>query len=187
MQRPDPLFLQATDEQLMMLAASGKRPAFEQLYDRYFEKLSWYAFSFLKEMTAAEDIVQDVFCVVITKPDSFNTTQRFSTWIYTLVGNRCRNEIRNRTNRAALLRELLPTDEQSALPAHDPALAGAIRTLVSALSDKERLVYHLRFEEDLKVKEIAAVADLPEGSVKSCIYYLVQKLSQQLKAIGYGK
>lgn len=180
--------LQTSDEQLMVLAGNGKRAAFELLYDRYFEKLSWYAFGFVKDMALAEDLVQDVFCVLIDKPESFNPQMRFSTWIYTSVGNRCRNELRNRATRSVLLKNTTaPSVQEPDVPVDDRGLAEAISKVVSGFSEKEQLVYRLRFEEGLKMKEIAEIAGLPEGSVKSCVYYLVQKMTQQLKGLGYGK
>lgn len=180
----------SSDEALMQLAAKGRRIAFELIYDRYFEKLTWYAFGFIKDMQRSEDLVQDVFCVLIDNPTAFDHSLRFSTWMYTSVGNRCRNELRNRNNRAILLKQHAANNinsTETTQKAAEPDLRESIIPLLAELTDKERIVYHLRFEEERKLKDIAEVSGLPEGSVKSCIYYLTKKLAKQLKEIGYGR
>ena len=53
------------DEQLMQMLCGGNRKAFELLYDRYFDKLVWFAFGFVNDRQKAEDVVQEVFLKVI--------------------------------------------------------------------------------------------------------------------------
>ncbi|MGC4057605.1 MAG: sigma-70 family RNA polymerase sigma factor [Chitinophagaceae bacterium] len=180
---------QASDEYLMALATQGRRSAFEVLYDRYFQKLTWYAYGMLRDVQRSEDLVQDVFCVIIDKPESFDPSKTFSTWIYTLVGNRCRNELRNVANRSALMKEQVTGEvsEQPAVNGDRQRLRQKIDLLLGTLTEKERQIYQLRFEQDLKVREIAAITGIPEGSVKSGIFYLLQKLSHHLKEFSYAK
>jgi RNA polymerase sigma-70 factor, ECF subfamily len=52
---------------------------------------------------------------------------------------------------------------------------------LNTLSDKEQLIYELKINQQLSLREIAEIADIPEGSVKSCLFYLLKKLNTQLK------
>jgi len=54
------------------------------------------------------------------------------------------------------------------------------------LNEKERLVFVLRFEHGLPLKEIAEIAGIPEGSVKSCLFYLLKKVSPIAKTYSNG-
>ncbi|MES2727704.1 MAG: RNA polymerase sigma factor [Bacteroidota bacterium] len=173
-----------TDEQLMSLVfARGSEQAFEELYNRYYKKLLWFSMRLVGSKEQAEDIVQDTFIKIIDKPAAFNPTLRFSTWIYTIVNNACLTNMRNETHRDKLLAE-------NYVPVHITHLKHnidvkfiqqKINTLYKDLSSKEQVVFVLRFEQELSIKEIAAIAQIPEGSVKSCLFYLLKKMAQQLK------
>jgi RNA polymerase sigma-70 factor (ECF subfamily) len=170
----------------MQQAGCGDRRAFEVLYDRYFDRLVWFARGFLNDEQKAEDAVQEVFMKIIKQPEHFDTDKKFSTWVYTITGNSCKNILRNEQNRQRLMNEqIAPLQDSSTTLVHTvdyQLLKQQIRTLLDSLSEKERSIYLLRFEQELSIKEIADTIGIPEGSVKSGIYYLVKKFSNHLKA-----
>lgn len=179
------------DEQLMLLVSKGERKAFELLYDRYFDKLVWFAQSFTNDLHKAEDAIQEVFIKIIEAPEQYDRNKKFSTWIYTLAGNACKNLLRNEQNRSRLLEENRPqssshTDDKQ-LSLDHKFLQQRIRSAYAGLNEKEKQLFVLRFEHDLSLKEIAAVINIPEGSVKSGIYYLLKKMSHSLKDFTHGK
>lgn len=176
-----------SDAQLMADICKGDRNAFELLYDRYFNKLVWFAQGFLKDVQLAEDVVQEVFIRIMERPELFDQSRTFSTWAYTLTGNECKNRLRNAQNRSRIMEEnhhvLYP---QSAEMDFDPDLGyvqAQIRKAFEGLNDKEKNIYVLRFEQERSIKEIAELVQIPEGSVKSGIYYLLKKMGTQLKEL----
>jgi RNA polymerase sigma-70 factor, ECF subfamily len=180
----------SSDEQLMQGIAAGNRNAFCLLYDRYFDKLCWYACGFVKDAAAAEDAVQECFMQLIEKPAEFDSSKRFSTWIYTLVANRCKNQLRNATNRQRLLAE------QGNAGVHSPnwhrqldgqLVRAKVEKILEEATDKERSLYQLRFEQDLSIREIAEILQIPEGSVKSGLYYMLKKMNTPLMRLMYEK
>jgi RNA polymerase sigma-70 factor, ECF subfamily len=179
--------LDHTDEELVQGVCRGEVHALSTLYDRYFAKLSWFASQLLlNSPTKAEDVVQDVFIGFIEDPGKFDQDRRFSTWIYTVTANRCRNALRNEANRSRLVDLQLTGNHSEFISRVESDLDAEtirqhINTAIGALSEKERCVFHLRFEEELSIKEIAAIQNIPEGSVKSGIYYILRKLSTKLK------
>lgn len=179
------------DELLMKFIARGDRKAFEMLYSRYFEKLTWYAYGFVTELQRAEDIVQDVFVKVIERPQMFDETRKFSTWVYTVTANACRNSIRDEQNRSRLMREHIMPHHSTQVDIHHQAdyriLKDCIISIYAELNEKEKNIYLLRFEQELSIKEIAAIMNIPEGSVKSGIYYLLRKFAYHLKDFTDGK
>jgi RNA polymerase sigma-70 factor, ECF subfamily len=183
------LFKQAfehkTDEELMVyVTKNGKEKAFEELYNRYAKKLLWFSLRLVYDKELAADIVQDTFIKIIDKPAAFNSTQKFSTWIYTLVNNASLNAIKSRENRGRLLEENYFQVNTSHLTSHIDAkkIQQKINSLYKELNAKEQAVFVLRFEHNLSIKEIAKIIEIPEGSVKSCLFHLLKKMSQQLKA-----
>ncbi len=177
-----------SDEELMMLVSKGNRNAFELLYERYFDKLVWFAGRFVNDKKKAEDAVQEVFVKIIEKPERFDKERRFSTWVYTVTGNECKNMNRNEQNRNKLLEE--NPDIINVIHSGDldlPFLQKCLRNAFKELNDKEKNIYVLRFEQELSIKEIAEIMNIPLGSVKSGIYYMLKKISHYLKDFKYEK
>lgn len=180
---------ESTDEQLMRDISKGNRMAFELLYDRYFDRLVWFARRFIEDVQAAEDAVQEVFIKIMESPEKFDEQRKFSTWAYTVTGNSCKNILRNEQNRARILQENISWPE-SELMTHSidyKLLKQRIAASFKELNEKEKQIYVLRFEHELAIKEIAKIMTIPEGSVKSGIYYLLKKVAQQLKDFDYER
>lgn len=177
---------EASDELLMELVVLGKQEALRELYDRYFNLLCRFAHGFLKDEAKAEDAVQEVFITILRKGDSYNPEKKFRTWLLSLCANYCKNSLRNEANRGRLLQANSAQEEPSTELSHNldqHRLKEEISRLLDTCSDKEKELYHLRFEMDLAVKEIAQILDIPEGSVKSGLFYLIKKLRVPLKAL----
>lgn len=170
----------------MALIAKGRQKAFEELYQRYYRKLVHFTYCQLQQLQMAEDIVQDVFIKIIEKPERFDTGKKFSTWVYTVTANAYRNAIRNDANRARLLQISASATVSTVMPDSNDLIARRIQDVLCHVSEKEKLIYTLRFEMDLSIAEIAAIAGIPQGSVKSCIFYLLKKLRPQLKDLENG-
>lgn len=172
----------------MTQLASGNREAFELLYERYFDKLVWFAGSYLHQTQQAEDVVQEVFIRIIRAPQQFDAQRKFSTWVYTITGNACKTLLKTEHNRERLFeQEITPFapdhDQDYQHSQYDFALLKKnLSQAFVQLSDKEKTLFVLRFEEALSLKEIAQILSMPEGSVKSGIYYLLKKISTSIKA-----
>jgi RNA polymerase sigma-70 factor (ECF subfamily) len=177
-------FANQPDEYLMRLICDvGDRKAFELLYDRYSRKLLSFSTRIVSNREQAEDIVQEVFIRIIEKPGAFDQAKKFSTWIFTIANNLCLNSIRNETNREKLINEHY---EQSEIVIQHPSIdeklvKQKINAIYKELNEKEKTVFVLRFEHELSIKEIAEIASMPEGSVKSCLFYLLKKIDVQLQ------
>jgi len=174
----------------MGFICKGNSRAFELLYDRYFKKLVWFGQSFIENKQKTEDAVQEVFIKIIEKPGSFDRSRKFSTWIYTLTANACKNILRNEQNRSELIKEnIIPIYSQSAAIDHSidrQLLKQRIQSGFDMLNEKEKNIFVLRFEQELSLREIAEILEIPEGSVKSGIFYLLKKLAAHLKEFKNG-
>ena len=88
-------YQQFSDEHLMKLIQGGDASAFNELYDRYSKRLLHYFYRMLgQKEDKAQDFLQDLFLKVIDKTDFFDTDKNFSTWIFTVAYNLCKNEYR---------------------------------------------------------------------------------------------
>ncbi|MDL5048921.1 sigma-70 family RNA polymerase sigma factor [Oscillatoria amoena NRMC-F 0135] len=175
-----------TDEELMGLVGKGVKAAFNELYSRYDKKLHYFMLKILQyDAEKASDFLHDIFVQIIEKPERFDTTKKFSTWVYTLAKNMCLNELRNSANRARLTTDAGKQQETMYNPAYVAKMDASLfvtelNKICTELSDKEQLIITLRFQQELSIKEIAEIMDCPEGTVKSGIYYLLKRIAKKI-------
>jgi RNA polymerase sigma-70 factor (ECF subfamily) len=174
------------DEQLMQFVCKGEKKAFEELYARYSKKLWRYLLKLLnRDRDKADDFLQDIFMKVIESPEKFDHTKKFSTWIYTIATNLCRNELRNNMTRSRLIEESgMKEDYLVQVPYYSDLdhkqFRTELQTVYETLNEKDRIIFVLRFHHEMPVKEIAEILNCPEGTVKSSTYYLLKKIAQKV-------
>jgi RNA polymerase sigma-70 factor (ECF subfamily) len=149
----------------------------------------WFATGFTKDAKMAEDVVQDVFIKLIEKPGIFDPARKFSTWIYTVTGNQCRNILRDGENRNRLLKENTKAEPIAGAEFQSNydrrLLRYELSQAIDKLNEKEKAIYVLRFEEEYSIRQIAEIISIPEGSVKSGIFHLLKKVTEHLKEFKY--
>ncbi len=84
-----------SDEHLMISVHHGDVYAFNELYNRYSKRLLYYFYRMLgSSQEKSRDFLQDIFIKIIERPELFDTTRKFSTWIFSVAHNMCKNEYR---------------------------------------------------------------------------------------------
>ena len=170
------------DERLVERLQAGELAAFDQLYARYESPLYGFIRSHLADAAEAEDVFHEAFLTVLKQPPKDLT--RFRAWLYTTARNLCLNRLRARTRQEARHRALElvhsnapPTPEEAlAELATRQALDRAVGTLPTTLSE----VFHLR-ASGLSYEEMAAVLEIPLGTVKSRMHEMVSQLRKDLR------
>ena len=179
-----------SDEQLMKKIQIGDVKAFEELYDRYSQRLLRYFYRMLGgDEEKSQDFVQETFLKVVEKTEYFDIERKFATWLYTISYNLCKNEYRRMEVRKIVEKKdnlddlLQDSKEISSSPDVNIDRASFKQALMSEL-DKldftQKSVFLLRFQENLSIEEIADLMDCKPGTVKSRLYYVIQKLSYRL-------
>ncbi len=174
-----------TDEMLVSEMTNGNRHAFELLYERYFERLLNFSVNYTGDVQKAEDCVQEAFIRLMKHREKFDQNKRFSTWMFTITANICKNRIRDENKRNV---NLQPAQAASEAYKYDgetnfdyKILMKEIRLARESFSEKENNIFTLKFDHDMSLKDIAGLLQMPEGSVRSCLFYMLKKLSKQLK------
>jgi RNA polymerase sigma-70 factor (ECF subfamily) len=173
-----------TDGELMGQMAAGDQAAFSELYRRYKSRMYYYFFRMLgNSAELANDFLQELFIKLIEKPESYNPNYQFSTWFYSVANNMCKNEYR----RLAVRKEFQAMesaepgldfiDESSIEP--EQLLEKIFQTL-NTLGDEHRSAFLLRYREGFSIKEVAVILQLPEGTVKSRLFYAKKLLAEKL-------
>ncbi len=175
-----------TDEHLMQRVACGEKAAFEMLYTRYAPRLQGFFVRMLgHDMDKAQDFTQELFLKIYTLRTHYNESQIFSSWVFTMAYNMCRNEYRHLSvveeHESYLLAGPLPAEGPLFEEAYDKALFDeTLQQAMKMLSPDCLAVLTLRYEEELPIAEIARILSCPDGTVKSRLHYALRHLAQSL-------
>ena len=173
-----------SDSELMQQIVSGDQAAFSELYQRYKGRMYYYFYRMLgNSAELANDFLQELFLKLIEKPESYNSAYSFSTWLYSIANNMCKNEYRRNGIRQeyqlseASEPKLDFLNETSIDP--DLVIEKIFQTL-DLLGEEHRSAFLLRYREGFSIREVAEILSLPEGTVKSRLFYAKKMLAEKL-------
>jgi RNA polymerase sigma factor (sigma-70 family) len=177
-----------SDEQLVIAMAGGDQRAFDNLYGRYANALTAYFMRMMwRDREKAEDFVHDLFTKLIHRPELFDPSRSFKTWVYSVANNMCKNEYKKqeiRKNTSNGLDSSYPVSDgtkNTMNDVHHSLFREAFDEQLLELDGKHREVFELRHFEGLSMKEIADVLEINEGTVKSRLFYATKYLAEALK------
>jgi len=170
----------ASDGRLMQRVAQGDASALAPLVARWRGPL----FGFLARRAGesdAEDLFQETWIRVVRHGARFDPARRFSTWLFQIANNLCRDRARRLAVRERYRRahRAEARDDPARRAAAPLALRLDVRERVARLPDRLREVLVLRYYRELPEKEIAAVVGIPPGTVKSRLHAAVKALREQ--------
>jgi RNA polymerase sigma-70 factor (ECF subfamily) len=176
----------ASDQQIVAWAQEGHELAFRELVRRYQRPVFSLIYRMVRDRETAEDLAQETFIKVLNAIDSYRPEHKFSSWIFKIANNAAIDHLRRREP------DLLSLDgapdavsverqEATALQARDVGespldeleareLGSQIETAIARLRPEYRACIMLRHVEGRAYEEIAAILDLPLGTVKTYIH-----------------
>ncbi len=170
-----------TDEQLVrMYIETQKNVFFEQLYERYVDKVYRKCLSFVKDRAKAEDFTHDIFIKLIVRLGSFKESSKFSTWLFSITYNYCMDQIRFEKKMAEsdLDDEMDIADEESEDIEEMAMEAQQLRKALDSISPDERSILLMKYQDDFSIKEIADTFNLTESAVKMRLKRTKEKLKK---------
>lgn len=151
------------------------------LFERYHEKVFRLAFGLLGGREEAEDAVQDIFIKVFHKADRFDGRAGFSTWLYRLATNHCLDVLRRRKFRVFWSElQWKREPDRRAETSGDPFLQKTLQNALQSLPPLFRACLLLHEVEERPYEEIAAILEVPVGTVKSTLYRAKKKMREAL-------
>ena len=157
------------DFTLMKAIQNGDMVSFNEMVDRYKDRLMNVIGRMLSSTEEAEDIVQETFVRVYQHRQSFNFQHCFSTWIYTIALNLARNELRKRKKfKFYEISEMQGNEKEFAVEMKLPSkLPEVLKGAIEELPEKYRTAFMLRDIQELPYDEVAKILSVPLGTVKS--------------------
>jgi len=173
------------DKELMQQIVSGDQLAFCELYFRYKGRMYYYFYRMLgNSADLANDFLQELFMKIIEKPESYNLAYSFPTWLYSVANNMCKNEYRRRGVRQEYLEyEVLEPrfDFLNDSTIGPEEMIEKIFQTLDQMGEEHRSAFLLRYREGFSIKVVAEILELPEGTVKSRLFYAKKILGEKLE------
>ncbi len=178
---------------LIVKARQGDLAAFSALVRLHEEKAVRIAYSFTRNWEDARDTAQDAFVKAYENLPKFRGESRFSTWIYRIIANLCKDSFRKKKVRrdvnAALQRNEDDPDpaERMVSKTMDPSQSAENRELeetlqasMNTLPHQQKSVFALRYLQGMSLEEIAETLELSTGAVKAHLWQAGQKMQKML-------
>ncbi len=180
----------ASDEVLIARIAGGDRLAMQVLYARHHVRVYRFILRLMRNETAAEDLISEVFLEIWRSAGKFEGRSAVTTWMLSIARFKALSALRKRSED-----EL---DDETAAgiedDADDPEVSLAkkdkgarLRECLNALSAEHREVIDLVYYHEKSVDEVANIVGIPAATVKTRMFYARKKLSELLKEQGIDR
>ena len=176
-----------SDEVLIGRIASGDRLAMQVLFARHHLRVYRFVLRLVRDESAAEDLISEVFLDVWRQADRFEGRSAVSTWLLAIARFKALSALRrkpdeNLDDEAAEAIEDTSDDPEAALAKKDKG--AVIRKCLAGLSAEHREIIDLVYYHEKSVEEVAVIVGIPEATVKTRMFYARKKLGELLKAAG---
>lgn len=184
-----------TDAEILDEVRAGNTRAYALLVDRHKDRALTLALRFVGNRQEAEELAQDAFLKAFRNLSQFRGEAKFGTWFYRILYNLCMSRLRRRMSAPLMLDvsdeavlDLLAAEEESVGLEERFESSDLLRFLsleVDALPPQYKSAVTLYYVQEMSYEEIAAVMDIPMGTVKTCLFrgrnLLKKKISMRLK------
>lgn len=186
----------STDEELVARSMGGDLDSFNQLVLRWERPIYALAYRVIGREDDARDVCQETFLRAFRALGGFKGQAKFSSWLYRITLNLCRDWIRRQRRQPVaqapegvdlldLATETTPTESIEDLVARRE-LSQAVQRAMASLPDEQRTAIILKEYHGLTFQEIADLLDCPLSTVKTRLYQGLTVLRRQLAGAGLG-
>jgi len=176
--RPEP---EKNDERLAVRAMQGDPEAISALVQRYSAPLYRFIQRIRPFHGDGDDLLQETWISAWTNLGRFDPRRRFSTWLFQIALNRCRDHTRRDTVRSRFLaaEERQENRNREGSP-EDQAASRKILEIIEGLPPRHKEVLLLRYYQGFSEKETAEILDCPPGTVKSRLHQAVREIRRSI-------
>lgn len=160
--------------------------AFQSLVKNYQERLYWHIRKIVMSHDDADDVLQNTFVKVWRSIDKFREESGLYTWLYRIATNESLTFINSNKKRS-----LIPINETSEFlmnnlvsDAHfeGDEIQKRLQEAILTLPDKQRIVFNLKYYEEMKYEDMSQVLDTSVGALKASFHHAAKKIEEYLKS-----
>ncbi|TDB64618.1 RNA polymerase sigma factor [Arundinibacter roseus] len=177
-----------SDEELLILYRNldTRRNAFNQLVRTYQQKVYWMVRKIVIDHDDANDITQEVFIKAWSGLENFRGDSRLYTWLFRVAHNESVNFLKKKRRRFFVPIHDVEGELADKLES-DPLMGGdeiqlKLQKALLKLPEKQRLVFNLKYFEELPYEEIAEITGTSVGALKASYHWATKKIEDFLQA-----
>ena len=182
--------LKTDTEQLVKDFLDGDEQAFNRLVMLYQTKIYNLALNYVKSQEEAKDLAQDIFVTVYRSLPKLREKEKFTSWLYQIAINHCRNRYKKLSRRGYFSNVSLDDEESFLQIAGDEGpekllqrknTINLVRATIDSMAESEKEIILLRDIQELAYEEISDILHIPLGTVKSKLNRARTSLKDRLK------
>lgn len=155
---------------------------FNLLVREYQERVYWHVRKMVIDHDDADDLVQEIFVKVWKNLDRFREDAKLYTWIYRIATNECLTFLKKKKKKFFVPINDVQNELSEKLD-QDPGISGdevqlKLQKALLTLPDKQRMVFNMKYFDDMKFKEIAEITNTSEGALKANYHHAVKKIEE---------
>ena len=157
---------------------------FNMLVRTYQQRVYWHIRKMVIDHDDADDVTQEVFIKIHRNIDNFREDSQLYTWIYRIATNECLSFLQRKKRRFFLPigdveRELSRAIDNSSNLSGDEVQVKLQKALLK-LPDKQRLVFNMKYFDDMSYEEISEITNTSVGALKASYHHAVKKIEDLL-------
>ena len=165
---------------------STQSQAFEVLVDMYKERLYWQIRNIVLNHDDADDVLQNTFIKVFKNIDSFKGESQLFSWMYRIATNEALSFIKKNAKKQGVTdidyQEKIISNLQADVYFEGDEIQLKLQQAIATLPEKQKLVFNMKYFQELKYEEISDILDTSVGGLKASYHLAVKKLERFLKA-----
>ena len=159
--------------------------AFEVLINTYKERLYWHIRRIVLDHDDADDVLQNTFIKVYRNIDGFKGDSKLFSWMYRIATNESLTFLKQKARKLGVDSEAIQTHMANNLQAdvyfEGDEIQYKLQQAIATLPEKQKLVFNMKYFEELKYEEISEILETSVGGLKASYHLAVKKIESYLK------
>ena len=177
-----------TDNDIIQLYCNNRQEeAFNGIVNAYTERLYWHVRRFLCSHEDTNDLLQDIFIKIWTALPTFRGDAKLYTWLYRIATNEVLNHLRKKRfkalvsleSSAAIVEKIIDDDQHF----NGNQLQRELHKAIQRLPDKQRVVFSLRYFDEMKYEDIADITGTSVGALKASYHHAYNKVKDEMQKV----
>jgi len=164
--------------------AGSKEKGFTGIIKKYQERLYWHIRRMVVHHEDANDVLQNMFIKVWKGLENFREDSQLYTWLYRIATNECLSFIEQQKKRASVSLSDVENGLSEKLKAERSFDANKIewklQLAMQTLPEKQRVVFNLRYYDEMPYEEMSRVLETSEGALKASYHHAVKKIENYI-------
>lgn len=175
------------EKELIANLKSGKNreQAFQLLVKTYQERLYWHIRKIVMNHDDADDILQNVYIKVWNNVDGFREDSSLFTWLFRIATNESLSHLQRERRHSLVssneISDFLAESLESDVYFDGDEMAKKLQLAIIQLPEKQRLVFNMKYFDEMKYEEMSAILKTSVGALKASFHFAVKKIEEFIK------